>query len=78
MDPHLLQTVLHLPNTGKVKATALLEKFGSKNMVICYTVINSFVMIGIQAIANASIEELAKITSRSHAQQLYNFFRTPM
>ena len=36
MDPHLLQTVLHLPNTGKVKATALLEKFGSKNDTVYY------------------------------------------
>lgn len=61
VDPHLLQAVHHLPNIGKVKATALLEKFGS-----------------IQAIANASIEELAEVTNRSHAQQLYNFFRTSM
>ena len=37
MDPHLLQTVLHLPSTGKVKATALLEKFGSEDL-LAYTV----------------------------------------
>ena len=30
MDSSLLQAIIHLPNTGKVKATALLEKFGSK------------------------------------------------
>ena len=34
MDPHLLQAVLHLPNTGKVKATALLEKFGSEDVLV--------------------------------------------
>lgn len=32
MDHSLLQTVLHLPHTGKVKATALLERFGSKEI----------------------------------------------
>ena len=37
MDPRLLQTVLHLPNTGKVKATALLEKFGSKDVLDIYS-----------------------------------------
>lgn len=31
VDPHLLQAALQLPNTGKVKATALLEKFGSED-----------------------------------------------
>ena len=36
------------------------------------------IITGIQAIANASVEQLSEVTSRSHAQQLYNFFRTPM
>ena len=77
MDPHLLQAVLYLPNTGKVKATALLEKFGSEDVLV-YTVMYLFIIAGIQAIANANVEQLSKVTSRSHAQQLYNFFRTPM
>ena len=77
MDPHLLQTILHLPNTGKVKATALLEKFGSKK-ILAYTVMYLFIIAGIQAIANANVEQLSEVTSRSHAQQLHNFFRTPM
>ncbi|XP_065913948.1 Fanconi anemia core complex-associated protein 24-like [Dysidea avara] len=59
LDSSLLQAIIHLPNTGKVKATALLEKFGS-----------------IQAISNASIQELAEATNHSHAVTLYNFFRT--
>ena len=77
MDPHLLQAVLHLPNTGKVKATALLEKFGSEDVSV-HTVMYLFIIAGIQAIANANVEQLSEVTSRSHAQQLYNFFRTPM
>ena len=78
VDPHLLQAVHHLPNIGKVKATALLEKFGSKDVLMPTVIMYLFMAVGIQAIANASIEELAEVTNRSHAQQLYNFFRTSM
>ena len=52
----------------------MLEKFGSKDSLIHIVMMYLFMVAGIQAIANASIEELAEVTNRSHAQQLYNFF----
>ena len=34
VNPHLLQAAHHLPNIGKVKVTALLDKFGSKDVLM--------------------------------------------
>lgn len=72
-----IRCVLGWLRLRKVKATALLERFGSKRIGL-YNYILDALFIMLQVISNASIEELAEVTSRSHAQQIYNFFRAPM